>query len=276
MRRSSLDGNKVTYHPEMGEAVRYERTGTIGVLTLDRPDNRNSMTPELLDAFARASAAARADAGARCVVVTGAGSCFSAGADFRSVVQRGDDGLAPHERSFAMYQPFLSVLEIERPVLAALNGHAVGGGFGLALLCDLRVANREAKLGANFCRLGLAPGMGISATLPRVVGDSRAAELLYTGRLLTGDEAAAWGLVSYAVDAADVLPRTMALAEEIAASAPLAVVATKAALRRAWAEEIRAVARREAHAQADTVATADFAEGVAALLEKRSPRFTGA
>ena len=260
----------------MGEAVRYERTGAIGVITLDRPDNRNSMTPELLDAFARASAAARGD-DARCVVVTGTGKCFSAGADFKSVVQRGGEGeLAPHERSFAMYQPFLSILDLERPVLAALNGHAVGGGFGLALLCDLRVANREAKLGANFCRLGLAPGMGISASLPRVVGDARAAELLYTGRLLTGDEAAAWGLVSYAVDAADVLPRTMALAEEIAASAPLAVVATKAALRRAWAEEVRRVAQREAHAQADTVATHDFAEGVAALLEKRAPRFTGA
>jgi enoyl-CoA hydratase/carnithine racemase len=260
----------------MSEAVRYQRVDAIGVITLDRPDNRNSMTPELLDAFARASEAARADTGARCVVITGTGACFSAGADFKSVVQRGASQAAPHERSFAMYEPFLSVLRIERPVLAALNGHAVGGGFGLALLCDVRIANRAAKLGANFCRLGLAPGMGISATLPRVVGHARAAELLYTGRLLTGEEAAVWGLVSYAVDADDVLPRTMELAREIAASAPLAVSATVAALRADLAHEVRRVAQREAHAQASTVATTDFAEGVAALLEKRAPRFTGA
>lgn len=259
----------------MGDAVRYARGGAIGVITLDRPDNRNSMTPELLDAFARASAAARGDDGSRCVVITGTGSCFSAGADFKSVVQRGDPDSLPHERSFAMYQPFLSVLDIEIPVIAAINGHAVGGGFGLALLCDVRIASRAAKLGANFCRLGLAPGMGISASLPRIVGDARAAELLYTGRLLTGEEAASWGLVSQATEPDDVLPRAMELAHEIAASAPLAVRATKASLAGERAADIRRVARREAHAQAATVATADFTEGVAALLEKRAPRFTG-
>ncbi len=261
----------------MADAVRYQLTGDVGVITLDRPDNRNSMTPELLDAFAIASAAARADRAARCVVVTGTGACFSAGADFKSVLQR-DDGAHPRgadERSYAMYVPFLSLLDIEVPVIAACNGHAVGGGFGLSLICDIRIGARAAKYGANFCKLGLAPGMAISYLLPRLVGVSRASELLFTGRLVDGDEAERIGLLSAAVDAADVLPRAMELAASIAASAPQAVRMTKAALYRGLDWDPRGHARHEALAQAHTVGSADAAEGIAALLEKRSPRFTG-
>src|SRR5262245_22010971 len=107
-------------------AVRYSRDGDIGVIALQRPDNRNSMTPEVLDAFGAATAAARADTGVRCVVVTGSGATFSAGADFKSVLQRGADAAAPNERSYAMYEPFLSLLDVAVPVIAALNGHAIG------------------------------------------------------------------------------------------------------------------------------------------------------
>lgn len=260
----------------MTEAVTYRRDGAIGVVAMNRPDNRNSMTAELLDAFASASAAARADRDARCIVLVGSGSCFSAGADFKAQVQTGAEARLPHERSYAMYEPFLSVLDIEVPVVAALNGHAVGGGFGLALLCDIRIASRAGRYGANFCRLGLAPGMGISYVLPRLVGASRAAELLYTGRLLDGAELAGVGLASRAVDPGDVLPTALALAGEIAASAPLAVRATKRALADGLGWDVRRAAWREAFAQSATVATADFAEGVAALLAKRDPRFTGA
>src|SRR6185369_8604145 len=138
----------------MSEAVRYHVDGMVGVITLDRPDNRNSMTPELLDAFAAASASARA-AGLRALVITGTGNCFSAGADFKFGAQRAE-GL-PHERSFAMYVPFLSLLDVEVPIIGALNGHAIGGGFGLALLCDLRIGALEGKYGANFVKLGLGP-----------------------------------------------------------------------------------------------------------------------
>jgi len=260
----------------VGVAVRYERDGFVGVVTMDRADNRNSMTPELLDAFAAAAAAARADGELRCLIVTGTGGFFSAGADFRSNVQRGAAHELPHERSFAMYEPFLSLLDVEVPIVAAMNGHAVGGGFGLALLCDLRVAAAGAKLGANFCRLGLAPGLGISYLLPRAIGASRAAELLFTGRLLTGEEAAAMGLVSEALPAEAVLPRAREIADAIALSAPLAVRATKRAIYEGLGWEVRRAAWREAFAQAETLATADFAEGVAALLDKREPRFRGA
>ncbi|HEY5949582.1 MAG TPA: enoyl-CoA hydratase/isomerase family protein [Kofleriaceae bacterium] len=258
----------------MSEAVRYHVDGMVGVITLDRPDNRNSMTPELLDAFATASARARADASIRCVVVTGTGACFSSGADFKSTLQR-DTGEAPADRSYAMYVPFLSLLDIEVPVIAALNGHTVGGGFGLALVCDVRIGALDAKYGANFVKLGLAPGMSISYLLPRITGMARANELLLTGRLVDGREAEALGILNKAVPTADVMPEAMSIASTIAANAPLAVRATKAAIRRGLALTVREAAREEAVAQAETVASEDCAEGVAALLEKRAPVFKG-
>jgi enoyl-CoA hydratase/carnithine racemase len=258
-------------------AVRYHRDGDLGVITLDRPDNRNSMTPELLDAFSAASATARADTGARCVVVTGTGASFSAGADFKSTLQRdGKAGTtAPSDRSYAMYEPFLSLLDIAVPVIGALNGHAVGGGFGLALVCDLRVGAEVAKYGANFVKLGLAPGMAISYLLPRLVGVARANELLLTGALVDGREAAALGILNRAVAAEQVLPVALELARTIAANAPLAVRATKAAIRRGLDLHVREAAHAEAFAQAETVATDDAREGIAALLAKRAPSFTG-
>jgi len=256
-------------------AVRYAATDGIGTITLDRPDNRNSMTPELLDAFTAASAAARADTGLRCLVVTGTGTSFSAGADFKSTIQRDGDARAPHERSYAMYEPFLSLLDIAVPVIGALNGHAVGGGFGLALVCDLRIGARDAKYGANFAKLGLAPGMAISYLLPRVIGLPRANELLLTGRLVDGVEAERLGILNRVVDADEVLDEAMALAQQIAANAPLAVRATKAAIRSGLALHVREAARAEAFAQAETVGTADAREGIAALLAKRPPVFTG-
>lgn len=252
---------------------------TIGIITLDRPDNRNSMTPELLAAFSDAVAAARADRDARCVVITssatGPRACFSAGADFRSAVQLESAGRLPHQRSFAMYEPFLAVLDLEVPVIGALNGHAVGGGFGLALMCDLRVAALEARYGANFVRLGIHPGMAITYLLPRLIGAAAAAELLFTGRLVEGAEALRLGLVSRAVPADEVLPTAMQLARAIAANAPLAVRLTKRSLRRGLEWDPRGAALHEALVQAETLETEDAAHGIDALLRKQTPRFTG-
>lgn len=255
-------------------AVRFSASNAIGVLTLNRPDNRNSMTPELLDSFGAASEKARA-ADLRCLVITGTGTCFSSGADFKSTLQRDGSHRAPNERSYAMYEPFLSLLDIAVPVIGALNGHAVGGGFGLALICDLRIGARDAKYGANFVRLGLAPGMAISYLLPRLVGVARANELLFTGRLVDGDEAERLGILNRAVTAAAVLDEALALARSIAGNAPLAVRATKRAIQRGLALQIRDAARLEAYAQAETLATDDAREGIAALLAKRTPNFTG-
>jgi enoyl-CoA hydratase/carnithine racemase len=261
-----------------GPAVRFEHDGGVGTITLDRPDNRNSMTAALLDAFGAALAAARAVPALRCLVITGSGACFSAGADFKAILQRGDDGgrpLAAHEKSLAMYAPFLAVLDVEVPVIGALNGHAVGGGFGLALCCDLRIGALEGRYGANFARLGLHPGMAITHLLPRLVGVANAADLLFTGRLVDGLEAHRMGLVGEVRPAAEVLARAHELAATIAANAPGPLRTIKRALGRGLAAAAREAALAEAFAQAESLATADAAEGIAALLGKRAPRFTG-
>ena len=255
-------------------AVRYAATDGIGTITLDRPDNRNSMTPELLDAFAAATREAGA-APLRCLIVTGTGSCFSSGADFKSTVQRDGERRTSSERSYAMYEPFLALLDIAVPVIGALNGHTVGGGFGLAMVCDLRIGARDAKYGANFVKLGLGPGMAISYLLPRLIGLARANELLFTGRLIDGAEAERIGLLSSAVDATDVLDVALGLARTIAANAPIAVRETKRAIQRGLDLQIRDAARLEAYAQAESLTTDDAREGIAALLAKRAPSFKG-
>ena len=256
-------------------AVLYRRRDQIGLVTLNRPDVRNSMSPELLDAFSTAIEEAREDTASRCLVLTGSGSCFSAGADLKASMQRTEGDKTPQERSFAMYEPFLELLDIEVPVVAALNGHAVGGGFGLALLADIRIANQDSKYGANFGRLGIHSGMAISYTLPRIVGAAQAAQMLYTGQLIRGREAKAIGLCNEALPAEQVMPRAWEIAEQIAGAAPLAVKGMKASLRAGLAWEVREAAWAEAKLQSESLQTADSEEGVAALLEKRKPEFKG-
>jgi len=260
----------------MGErAVLYEAANRVGMITLNRPDQRNAMTPELLDAFSLAIGEALADEEIRCLVITGTGRCFSAGADLRSSLQRSDLGKPSSEASFAMYEPFLQVLEVKVPVIAAMNGHTVGGGFGLTLLADIRVANVDAKYGANFARLGIHSGLGISYVLPRLVGPAHASELLFTGKLIGGSEALQIGLATHAVVAEEVLPTAMQLGRAIAGSAPMAVQQMKASIRRGLRWEIRKAAREEAGLQAASLESEDAKEGIAAILEKREPEFTG-
>ncbi len=265
--------------PNADAAVLYERRGHIGVITLNRPDNRNSMTPELLEAFSAATRAAQDDEkqGLRCVLITGKGRCFSAGADFRSNIQVADESryTPPHERSFGMYGPFLSLRDLQVPVVAALNGHAVGGGFGLSLMADLRVANKDAKYGANFARLGLHPGMAVGWVLPRIVGVQRAAELLFTGRLFMGAEGAEIGYALEAVAADEVMNRAWQLAEQIAGNAPIAVKMMKRTFYDGLQWDPAQAAWQEAWAQAVTVDTDDAKEGMQALLDKRPPQFEG-
>jgi len=260
-------------------AVLYETKDHIATLTLNRPENRNSMTEDVLEGLRAGVTRAREDSELRCLIVTGRGKSFCAGADFKSQIQRGesDQGrrLMPNERSFAMYSPFLSLLDVEVPVIGALNGHAIGGGFGLALVCDIRIANRDARYGANFTKLGLHPGMATTYFMPRLVGVPKAAELLFTGRLFSGEEAAQMGLANHAVAEDQVLPKALELAREIASCAPIAVRWTKRSLYQNVSWDPVPAAYAEAQAQSRTLETDDSKEGVKALLEKRAPVFRG-
>lgn len=251
-------------------AVRFSRLDHVVELTLDRPENRNAMTPELLGAFDDAMDRLAVERGVRAVIVSGSGETFCSGADFRSDLL---DDVATPDDHFPVYRPFLRLLEVPVPVIAAMTGHAVGGGFGLALACDIRVAAEGSRYGANFVRLGLSPGMGISYLLPRVVGLPLATEYLVTGRLFDGATAHRIGLANHVVPAGEVLAKAREIAGEIAAASPTAVAMTKRALRRSLDDGVLEAARREAREQAATAALPDFAEGVAALLEKRQPNF---
>ena len=252
----------------------YDKKERIAVITLNRPDNRNSMDGETMPAFRKALDRARQDRDLRCLIITGSGSTFCSGADFKSgIIQQ--DAPQLNKVLLDLYQPFLDVGKLKIPVIAAINGHTIGGGLGLALMCDIRVANRRAKMGANFARLGLHSGMAISYILPRLVGLAKANELLFTGAVFTGEQAFDMGLVNYAVDEDAVMEKAMALANEIALCAPVAVQMMKHSIYRGldW-DPVRA-AEMEAHVQSRTFEMEDAREGISALLEKRTPDFRG-
>lgn len=260
------------------DAVLYRVEESIATITLNRPENRNSMTQDVLEGLGSAVRKVKDDANVRCVIVTGRGKSFCAGADFKEPSPEAPaEGPAqlPHERLFGVYSNFLSLLEIDVPVIAAMQGHAIGGGLGLAVVCDLRVANRDARYGANFVRLGLHPGMAITYLLPRLMGVPRAIEFLLTGRIVSGAEAEEAGLVNYAVAADAVESKARELAREIATAAPLAVRWTKASIYDGLDWNPAKAAAQEAHIQSRSMETEDFREGIRALLSRSEPEFKG-
>jgi len=256
------------------DAVIFEIKDKIAIITLNRPENRNSMDYILLPAFEKCIKQVKEDKSLRCIIITGTGKSFCAGADFKSNIL-GTENKLPNEVFMDFYRPFLSIQEIEVPVIAAMNGHAIGGGFGLALICDIRIANNNAKYGANFARLGIHPGMAVTYMLPRIIGLPKAMELLFTGRLITGDESEKIGLVNYSVNKEDVLDKALELAQEIALSAPTAVRMIKRSVFRGLEWNPAFAAEYEAHCQSRTFEMKDAKEGILALLEKRKPDFCG-
>ncbi len=260
------------------------REGNVAVLTLSDPERRNAMTEAMGRALSAEVARLRGDHSVRALVLTGAGGAFSAGGDLGMIEAKGaagraDPGGAARRRNQdemeAFYRLFLAVRDLPFPTVAAIGGAAIGAGLCVALGCDLRIAATNARLGLNFVRLGIHPGMGATWTLPRLVGPARAAELLYTGRVIDGAEAARIGLVSEAVPQESTLTRALALAQEIATSAPLAVRGVKDALARSLTVSLDDQLAFEAARQAECYETADLAEGIAAIRARREPEFSG-
>ncbi len=260
-------------------AVQLARTvDGVAVVTLDDPERRNAMTEEMGDALTAACAELADDRAIRAVVLTGTPPAFSAGGDLGMLEELGrrtrEEGFDATDHMRAFYRRFLAVRELPQPVIAAINGHAVGAGLCVALACDLRLVAHEAKVGLNFARLGLHPGMGGSWLLPRALGDQRAKLWLYTGRLVDGAEAAAAGLALEALPADEVLAAAVELATEIAAASPVVVRQLKTTLADLPADLGDAL-DREAAAQAVNYASDDLVEGLAAGRERRAPRFPG-
>jgi 2-(1,2-epoxy-1,2-dihydrophenyl)acetyl-CoA isomerase len=208
----------------------------------------------------------------RAIVLCSAGKHFCAGADLagRSRQQNPVDGGVS-----TLYQQATRLFDAKLPVVAAVQGAAIGGGLGLACSADFRVASPQARFAANFARLGFHQGFGLSVTLPDIVGQQRALELLYTGRRIGGEEAARIGLADRLAEPDELRPAARALAAEIAGSAPLAVRSIRETMRGDLAGRVRAATDHEGAEQNRLRQTADFAEGVRASAERRAPRFEG-
>lgn len=241
------------------------RENHVAVVELSRPPN-NFFDAELIRQLADAYERLDADPAARVIVLCSEGKHFCAGANFA------DENPAS---SGVLYEHAVRLFAAQTPVVAAVQGAAIGGGLGLALSADFRAASPESRFSANFSRLGIHHGFGLTVTLPMVVGAQRALELLYTGARLRGEDAHAIGLCDRLVTAERLREDAIAFAAEIAASAPLAVRSIRATMRGDLAERIRAATAHEAAEQAKLFDTEDFRKGVAAAAERRMPHFTG-
>ena len=249
-------------------------------IVLDRPDARNAWSDEMLDGFLAAIDAADADPTVRVVALTGAGTAFSAGGDLKAMRDRAGmfagDTMALRGRYRRGIQGIPRRLgRFDKPLIAAVNGPAIGAGLDLACMCDFRLASEAARFGSTFVKVGLVPGDGGAALLSRVVGLPAAIDLVLTARVIRPDEALRIGLVSQVVAAESLEGAARSLAATLAANPPIAVQLAKSALYRSQHLSIEDALELAATYQGIAQRTADHDEGVAALLEKRSPRFTG-
>ena len=249
-------------------AVTIDETRFVATVELRRPPN-NFFDVALIRSIADAYTDLAADPSCRAIVLAAEGRHFCAGADF-SGGSRGTSAAGD------LYAEALRLFEAPLPVVAAVQGAAVGGGLGLACSADFRVGSPETRLTANFSRLGFHHGFGLTATLPPIVGRQRAHELLLTGRRIDGSTGADIGLLDrLAASTEEIRPVAVALAAEIAAAAPLAVRSIRATMRQGLAERVAEATAREDAEQARLRETADFREGIRASGERREPRFEG-
>jgi 2-(1,2-epoxy-1,2-dihydrophenyl)acetyl-CoA isomerase len=244
----------------------------VAVVEIHRPPH-NFFSPDLIASMADAYEAIDADGSGRAILLCSEGRNFCAGADFgggsRSLGQT-TEGAGRH-----LYDEAVRLFATATPVVAAVQGAAIGGGLGVACSADLRVGSPETRMAANFARLGFHHGFGLTVTLPLAVGNQAALELLYTGRRIDGQAAAAIGLLDRCVPADELRATARALAAEIAGSAPLAVRSIRATMRGHLPDAIRAATDREKSEQDRLTSTEDWAEGIKATAERRTPRFQG-
>jgi enoyl-CoA hydratase/carnithine racemase len=246
--------------------------GHVATLEFARPPN-NHVSVELMRDLADALVDLDALTECRVVVLASAGKVFCGGADLTSPSGVGGAGMAGVN---PLYVEAVRLFSNTKPIVAAIQGAAVGAGLGLALVADFRVVAPEARFAANFVKLGFHPGFGLSHTLPRLIGQQRAADLLLTGRRVPGDEALAIGLADQIAPLEGLRAAAQRLAAEIAENAPLAVQSTRATLRAGLAEAVKAATDHEFVEQSRLRKTADFAEGVRAVAERRPGKFIGA
>jgi 2-(1,2-epoxy-1,2-dihydrophenyl)acetyl-CoA isomerase len=267
------------------ESIRYEIADGIGTITLNRPQKFNAITNQILRELRQALESAGNDNSVRCLVLTGAGSAFCAGQDLNEIpIPRSDaDAAAPintaaslEEHLHGLYHPvILGLRNLEKPVIAAVNGVAAGAGCSLALAADLRIAADNASFIQAFSRIGLIPDSGSTYFLPRLIGLARTFEMIFTGDAVSAQDALQMGIVNRVVPTADLLEVTHQLALRLAQGPTRALGLAKRAVNVALNGDLQTALNTEAHLQVEAAATHDAAEGISAFLQKRKARFQG-
>ena len=265
----------------MSDMILLEKQGPIATLTLNRPDKLNALGQAGDGALVEAVCAEIADdPGVRVAVLTGAGRAFSAGGDVKAMRERsGAFSGSPYNIHEGyrrnIHRIVKSLYHLDVPLIAAVNGAAVGLGCDVACMADVRIASDKARFGVTFLKLGLIPGDGGAWLLPRIIGNSRAAELLFTGRIIDAETATDWGLVSRAVPGDMLMDEALALANEMAAQPPQSLKLAKSLLRHGQTASYDTIMAMSAAAQAMMHHTDDHLEGVDAVIEKRPAVFDG-
>ena len=259
----------------MAEGLRTEVHGNVGVVIMDRPPH-NFLNFRQIHDIADALEEMQNDMSIRCAVLAADGRSFCAGADFAGDgVGGGDDEVVGGDATLALYQGSGRLFDVTLPIVGAIQGPAVGGGLGLAMVPDIRITCPDARFSANFASLGIHQGFGMSVTLPQLLGPSRSAQVLYSAKRYKGEEAVAIGLADECVPNEQVRERALEVATEIAANAPLALRAIKSTLRLGLGDRVREITQREAQLQAQLSASDDAKEGIAAVGERRAGNFKG-
>jgi enoyl-CoA hydratase/carnithine racemase len=263
----------------MNDFLIYEQDGPVVTLTMNEPERRNPLTgnraiPDFLAAIERI----HNDRSVRCVILTGNGLSFSAGGDIREMKRQASDEVSEmdirQEYRTGIQRLSLNLFNLEVPIIAAINGHAIGAGLDLACMCDVRIASDKAKMASSFIKVGIIPGDGGAWLLPRIVGISRAAEMVLTGDMLDAQQALSCGLVSRVVAGDELMSTARELAGRITQHASHSVRLTKRLLREGMRSPFETVLELSAVYQAVCHKTPDHAEAVDAFLEKRAPNFS--
>ena len=254
-----------------------EKSGHVALIEIRRPPN-NFFDIPLIKELAGAFESFDEDIHIRAVVLAAQGKAFCAGANFSDGSTLDAQGRRPNEPGpgvAPLYVEGNRLFRTKKPIIAAVHGAAVGGGLGLAMVADFRVACPEARFCANFTRLGFHPGFGLTVTLPAVIGQTKAALMFYTSRRIAGEEAYAMGLADMLVPHHQVRDAAIMLASEISENSPLGLIATRMTLRGDLADRVRKATDHELKEQTRLRKTGDFKEGVKAVFERRLPNFTG-
>ncbi|MDH5448376.1 MAG: enoyl-CoA hydratase-related protein [Candidatus Bathyarchaeota archaeon] len=252
----------------------YEKSEGIATITLNRPEALNAWSKELAKEFLTALDDARKDENVKVVVITGAGEkAFSAGADIKAM--KGMNALKARALSQMGYEVCNAIESIEKPVIAAINGYALGGGMEVSMACDFRIASEKARMGQTEINIGLIPGWGGTQRLTRLVGKAKAKELVYTGKIIDANTAFQYGLVGKVVPAEEFMMAVRQFAKELAGKAPVALKVAKSLIETGIDVDLKAALALEREGFGVVASSEDLQEGVSAFIEKRKPTWKG-